>query len=132
MALEDLGVRIRALRKQRGLAQEALARRADVSLNLVGRLELGMVKNPHYLTLAGLARALDVTVEELVEEPSAPLAHAPSAGQPSQESEVDFVLEVATAPEVLLEGLMGAGFEGDRDKAEALSRWLRQYVEVLR
>jgi transcriptional regulator with XRE-family HTH domain len=131
MALENLGARIRALRKQRGLAQEALARRADVSLNLVGRLELGMVKNPHYLTLVGLARALDVTVEELVEDPALPKGPAPQkSGQPSQE--VDFILEVATASEVLLEGLMDAGFEGDREKAKALSRWLRQYVEVLR
>jgi len=69
MALENLGERIRTLRKVRNLSQEALARRADVSLNLVGKLELGMVTNPHYSTLAGLARALGVTVEELVEEP---------------------------------------------------------------
>jgi transcriptional regulator with XRE-family HTH domain len=126
MALEDLGVRIRALRKERGLAQEALARRADVSLNLVGRLELGMVKNPHYLTLVGLARALDVTVEELVEEPSAPLAHAPSAGQ------LDPSVEIATTPEVMLEGLHSAGIRAGMDEAEALSEWLRRYVGALR
>jgi transcriptional regulator with XRE-family HTH domain len=74
MALEKLGDHIRTIRKVRGLSQEALARRADVSLNLVGKLELGIVTNPHYATLAGLARALDVTVEELVKEPPVPLA----------------------------------------------------------
>jgi transcriptional regulator with XRE-family HTH domain len=125
MALEDLGVRIRALRKERGLAQEALARRADVSLNLVGRLELGMVKNPHYLTLVGLARALDVTVEELVEAP-APKAEAPSAGQ------LDPSVEIATTPEVMLEGLHSAGISAGPEEAEALSEWLRRYVGALR
>jgi|SRR5829696_6464090 len=91
MALENLGEHIRTVRKERGLSQEALARRADVSLNLVGRLELGMVKNPHYGTLAGLARALDLTVEELVEEPEASTtgkASAPSAGRPSKAQQV--------------------------------------------
>jgi transcriptional regulator with XRE-family HTH domain len=126
MALENLAGRIRALRKQRGLAQEALARRADVSLNLVGRLELGMVKNPHYLTLVGLARALDVTVEELVEEPTAPKGPAPtSSGQ------LDRAMEISITPEVLLEGLHSAGISAGWEEAEALSEWLRRYVGAL-
>lgn len=94
MALENLGEHIRTMRKARNLSQEALARRADVSLNLVGKLELGMVTNPHYSTLAGLARALDVTVEELVEEP-APLDKASEMRplQASQEELADTVDE---------------------------------------
>jgi len=89
MALENLGEHIRTLRKERNLSQEALARRADVSLNLVGKLELGMVTNPHYATLAGLARALDVTVEELVEEPEVSTtrkASVPSSGPKEDEA----------------------------------------------
>jgi transcriptional regulator with XRE-family HTH domain len=67
LALKD---RIRELRKAQGLSQEKLARQADLSLNLIGRLEGGQVTDPHYSTLRGLARALGVPVEDLVREPT--------------------------------------------------------------
>ena len=67
--LEYLGERVRARCKAEGLSQEALARRADVSLNVVGRIELGRILDPHYLTLAGLAKALGTSVAELAEDP---------------------------------------------------------------
>ena len=78
MALKD---RIRELRKAQGLSQEKLARQADLSLNLIGRLEGGQVTDPHYSTLRGLARALGVPVEDLVREPTlAGKAEAPGTG----------------------------------------------------
>jgi transcriptional regulator with XRE-family HTH domain len=137
MALENLGEHIRTVRKERGLSQEALARRADVSLNLVGRLELGMVKNPHYGTLAGLARALDLTVEELVEEPEASTtgkASAASAGRPSQAQQVaqeaaeraqQLTEEVPTRMQEIAErmasGAVGQGVSSSASFAEASS-----------
>jgi len=78
LALKD---RIRELRKAQGLSQEKLARQADLSLNLIGRLEGGQVTDPHYSTLRGLARALGVPVEDLVREPTlAGKAEAPGTG----------------------------------------------------
>jgi transcriptional regulator with XRE-family HTH domain len=88
MALENLGEHIRAVRKERGLSQEALARRADLSLNVVARIELGIITNPHYLTLDSIARALDITVEELVDPEPTPKVSAPSAGQPSPAEQI--------------------------------------------
>ena len=74
MALSD---QIRRLRKAQGISQEKLARIADLSLNLIGRLEGGQVKDPHLGTLIGLADALDTTVSELIGEESAvPLGDA--------------------------------------------------------
>jgi transcriptional regulator with XRE-family HTH domain len=73
----NLGKRIRQARKDAGLAQEAVARRADVGVNVISRIERGTITDPHYSTLSGIARALDTTVAELVgEEESAgvPLA----------------------------------------------------------
>jgi transcriptional regulator with XRE-family HTH domain len=67
MTLEDIGERIRAARKARDLTQEALARRSDLSLNVVARLELGIITNPHYGTLQALAHSLGMTVGQLVE-----------------------------------------------------------------
>jgi transcriptional regulator with XRE-family HTH domain len=94
MVLENLGDHIRNVRKARGLSQEALARRADVSLNLVGKLELGMITNPHYTTLAGIARALDVRVEELVEP------EASTTGKVSAPPETGFVVTAAMLEEI--------------------------------
>jgi transcriptional regulator with XRE-family HTH domain len=75
------------LRKAQGLSQEKLARQADLSLNLIGRLEGGQVTDPHYSTLRGLARALGVPVEDLVREPAlAGKAEAPrEAGRLEEE-----------------------------------------------
>ncbi len=66
----NLGERVRTVRKTRDLSQEALAREAGVSLNLVNKLERGVVTDPHYSTLSGIARALGVSVQALVREPA--------------------------------------------------------------
>jgi transcriptional regulator with XRE-family HTH domain len=66
----SLGERVRSVRKTRDISQEALAREAGVSLNLVNKLERGVVTDPHYSTLSGIARALGVSVQSLVQEPA--------------------------------------------------------------
>ena len=69
----SIGQRVRARREELGLSQEAVARGADISLRAVTDLELGISTNPHYLTLKGLANALDTSITALVgEEESSP------------------------------------------------------------
>jgi transcriptional regulator with XRE-family HTH domain len=71
----DIGERIRALRTARGLSQEEVARRTGIGLKSYGDLERGRTKDPHYSTLRGVARALEVRVEELLEEdPATPFS----------------------------------------------------------
>jgi transcriptional regulator with XRE-family HTH domain len=65
-----IGARVRERRLALGLSQEQLARRADVGLNAVHRLEMGQTTDPHYSTLEGLAHALGITVADLVQEPA--------------------------------------------------------------
>jgi transcriptional regulator with XRE-family HTH domain len=65
----DIGERIRSLRTARGLSQEEVARRTGIGLKSYGDLERGRTRDPHYSTLRGVARALGVRVEELLEEP---------------------------------------------------------------
>ena len=60
-----LVVHLKRLREQRGLTQEQLATRAGVSHGYLARLELGM-HDPSLSTLARLAKALKVSVAELV------------------------------------------------------------------
>ena len=61
------GRRLRELRKERGLTQEALAEAADVSGNYISDLELGL-KVPSLTILVRLSHALDVAATELVKD----------------------------------------------------------------
>lgn len=58
------GQRLRALRQQRGLSQEQLAERLDVSPESISNLERG-VHAPTFNRLEALARGLEVPVAEL-------------------------------------------------------------------
>jgi transcriptional regulator with XRE-family HTH domain len=64
-ALRRLGIRIRELRTQRGLSQEAFADVAGVHRTYMGHLERGE-KNVSFLSILRVATALNVTVSELL------------------------------------------------------------------
>jgi transcriptional regulator with XRE-family HTH domain len=85
MDQEKLGGRVRAARKARDLSQETLARAAGVSLNLVNKLERGVITDPHYSTLHGLAGALEVSVEDLAGRAPVPLVEASETGPPEED-----------------------------------------------
>lgn len=61
-----LGRRIREIRKAQGLSLERTAELAEVSLTFLGDVERGR-KEPSITTLRGIARALSVSVGEIVE-----------------------------------------------------------------
>jgi transcriptional regulator with XRE-family HTH domain len=62
----SLGERIEVLRRRRGITQEDLAIAAGMSQAAISRIESGRVKTLKSDTLAGLARALDVSVPYLI------------------------------------------------------------------
>ncbi|MGH3326951.1 MAG: helix-turn-helix domain-containing protein [Streptomycetales bacterium] len=64
--LEDIGDRIVRLRRLRGLTQSELARRADVSLSLIRKLEQHTRHTLRIATMAQLAAALDVSLTDLL------------------------------------------------------------------
>lgn len=64
--LKALGARIKALRKERGLTQEALAERAGLHSRYISRIELGDA-NFGVSVLFDLARGLAVRPSELLE-----------------------------------------------------------------
>jgi len=53
-------------RKQKGLTQEALARKADISYHTLVKLENGGTRNPKIGTVVKLAEALGIGLDELV------------------------------------------------------------------
>ena len=69
--LHAFGEHLRALRKQRGLSQQALADEADISWPTVQRVEAGS-QSATLEVLAALAQALNISLKELVDFPRAP------------------------------------------------------------
>lgn len=67
MTQKSLGMKIKQLRMRRGWTQEELARKAKLSLVSVGRVECGMRKNPDLSTRKKLAKALGVSITDLLQ-----------------------------------------------------------------
>lgn len=74
-----LGQRIRAVREERGLTQQAVARSAGIATDMVSRLENGHYTSPGLRTLLRIAEGMDVSLAVLL--PDAPIA--PSSGPDS-------------------------------------------------
>jgi transcriptional regulator with XRE-family HTH domain len=63
--LTKLGEKMRSCRRERGLTQEALAAALHISVAYVSLIERGD-RNPPYTTVVAMARALGVSVREIV------------------------------------------------------------------
>lgn len=57
---------IKKLRNKKGWSQEKLAREADISYQTLIKIEQDRIKNPKLDTLVKLARALSVSIDDLV------------------------------------------------------------------
>jgi len=66
MSNSKIGLNFKKLRAQKGHSLERVARLADLSLNTIVRLESGVNKNPTIETLTKIARALEVSVDDLL------------------------------------------------------------------
>ena len=55
------------LRKQKGWSQEKLAVESGISYNTIIKIERGGIKNPKIETVIKLARALNVSIDKLVD-----------------------------------------------------------------
>jgi transcriptional regulator with XRE-family HTH domain len=64
--MSNISKTLRKIREQKGLTQEKLARLADVSNNTVIKIEAGKNQNPTLETLKRLAKALNISVDDLI------------------------------------------------------------------
>lgn len=62
-----IGDNIRKYRKKKGLSQDNLARAANIPYTTLTKIESNVVKKPSVQNVAKIAKALDVTIETLVE-----------------------------------------------------------------
>jgi len=63
---QNLSKNVKRLREAKGLSQEKLARLADVANNTLIKMETGENINPTLETLKRVAKALDVSVDDLI------------------------------------------------------------------
>ena len=57
---------IKKLRNKKDWSQERLAREADISYQTLIKIEQGRIKNPKLHTLVKLAKALGVSLDDLI------------------------------------------------------------------
>ena len=65
--MSNISKNIKRLRESKGLSQEKLARIADVANNTIIKIESGKNDNPTLDTLKKIAKALDISVDELIQ-----------------------------------------------------------------
>ena len=66
MSSGNLAKKIKYFRKKQRLSQEKLARLANVSNNTIINIEAGINKNPTIETLRKIAKALNISIDELI------------------------------------------------------------------
>ena len=64
--MSTIGKNIKKFRQDKGLSQDKLSKLADLSLNTVVKIELDESPNPTIETIQRIAKALDVSVDNLL------------------------------------------------------------------
>ena len=66
--MSTIGKNIKRFRQDKGLSQDKLSKLADLSLNTVVKMELDESPNPTIETIQRIAKALDVSVDDLLKK----------------------------------------------------------------
>lgn len=61
-----LGKKIKALRLKLELSQDEFARKANIPYTTLTKIETGVIKKPSVFVMAKIAKALNITVDELI------------------------------------------------------------------
>jgi len=61
-----LGKKIKTLRLKFELSQDEFARKADIPYTTLTKIETGVIKKPSVFVMAKIAKALNITVDELI------------------------------------------------------------------
>lgn len=66
--MSTIGKNIKQYRQDKGLSQDKLSKLADLSLNTVVKMELDESPNPTVETIQKIAKALGVSVDDLLKK----------------------------------------------------------------
>lgn len=61
-----IGDNVKKFRGKKGFTQDRLARKADIPYTTLIKLESNVVKKPSVQTVTKIAKALDISIEELI------------------------------------------------------------------
>lgn len=64
----EIGTKVKFLRKEKGLRAHELARKANVTIGWLYKLERNELKSPGAIFLYSIATSLGVSIEDLVDE----------------------------------------------------------------
>jgi len=64
--ISTIAENIKKVRNKKGVSQDRLSKMADVAYNTIIKIESGTIQNPTIGTLAKIAKALDVKVDDLI------------------------------------------------------------------
>ncbi len=66
MESNQLGQKIKKLRQKLELSQDDFARKADVPYTTLTKIETGVIKKPSVFVVSKIAKALNVSIEDLL------------------------------------------------------------------
>lgn len=66
MESNGLGQKLKKLRNKLGLSQDDFARKADVPYTTLTKIETGVIKKPSVFVMSKIAKALNVSIEDLL------------------------------------------------------------------
>ena len=66
--MSTIGKNIKRFRQDKGLSQDKLSKLSDLSLNTVVKIELDDTPNPTIETMQRIAKALEVSVDDLLKK----------------------------------------------------------------
>ena len=66
--MSTIGKNIKKFRQEKELSQDKLSKLADLSLNTVVKIELDESQNPTIETIQRIAKALEVSVDDLLKK----------------------------------------------------------------
>jgi len=87
---EALAKKLQEARRRAGLTQQQLCQKAGLSYSTLAKIERGAIKSPSIFTVAAIAAATGVTLEELMDVHAAP-APVPAAAKKRSVNGVSFV-----------------------------------------
>jgi transcriptional regulator with XRE-family HTH domain len=66
-----IGENIKKYRNKLGISQDQLSKKADLAFHTIAKIEAGSTPNPTIETVAKIAKALDVSVDDLLNKSKA-------------------------------------------------------------
>ena len=64
--ISDILIRLKLIREQNEITQQELSMMSGVSYSTLTKLETGIIKNPSFLLILKLSKALEINLDELV------------------------------------------------------------------